>query len=98
MQYIRIVSVPKGNAPLAIRKQWLGLKLPLAANSDAKLFQNGVKRRHRQNDGYVVNATQALSVLYQSSPKGWNWWRRNLPPAPNNQLVFAKNDCELFKE
>lgn len=98
MQYIRIISVPKGNAPLSIRKQWLGLKLPLDGGLDTKSAQKNIKRRHRLKDGFVVNAAQALTVLNKSSPMAGNWWRRNLPPVPDNQLVFAKEDCKLINE
>jgi len=96
MQFIRIISIPKGNAPLSIRRQWLGLKLPLATASNPR----SDKEDERQNEGeeYVVNADQALSVLYKSSPKTANLLRRNLPPVPNNQIVFAKNICELISD
>jgi hypothetical protein len=99
MKYIHIISIPKGDAPLSIRKKWLRLKLPLVENLSSKSVQCGVNGNPPKNEGgYAVNAAQALIILDQSSPKAANWWRRNLPPVPSCELVFAKDVCELIVE
>ena len=42
--FIRIVSVPPGEAPLWVRERWVGLKLPLAGRdpSPREVFTSGV--------------------------------------------------------
>jgi hypothetical protein len=36
MQYIRIIAVPPGEAPVEVREQWVGLELPLNEKRGAR--------------------------------------------------------------
>jgi hypothetical protein len=96
MNYIRIISIPNGKAPRFVRRAWLGLELPFITPADATPIPTTAARLIQSNGGYIVKATEALTVLYRSSPKAANWWRRNLPPSPNNEFVFERENCELI--
>ena len=94
-QYIRIVAIPPGEAPLWVREKWVGLELPLAdGGSVVQVFTSGVLSgprnrllaiiwglfgRLKVQAGYPVYVREALSILKQTTPEAEKWWRENVP-------------------
>ena len=98
---VRIVGVPSGDAPLEIRKQWLGLELPLMpGRSDTyQVAGRGVlsgKPLAESIIGYLVSAHEAVEILASRSPDAAKWWRTFAPSyiAPGKSLVFDEFVCE----
>src|SRR5438105_1331985 len=59
---LKVIKTPEGEAPLEIRKQWVGLVLPGAPSSS---FEIGLesKTRTRTRPHYAVPRTQAIEAL-----------------------------------
>lgn len=96
MASIRIINVPPGEAPLAIRQAWVGLELPLRRKRPGRYFAAGVLSgprsvgetlkcllgfRYRIHSGYVVPTLPAVELLERSNPAAARWWRDNAPHA-----------------
>lgn len=105
MPWIQIIRTPLGEAPLHVREQWLGLKLPLAPDR-AEVFQvraAGVKSGKELPDsciGYSVLATDAVGILEKKSSDAANWWRENTPELllRGRRFIFDEYACELLEE
>jgi hypothetical protein len=94
-QYIRIVAIPPGEAPLWVREKWVGLELPLADGGGiVQVFTSGVLSgprnrllaiiwgllgRLKVQAGYPVYVEEALSILKHTAPEAATWWRENVP-------------------
>ena len=98
---VRIVGVPSGDAPLEIRKQWLGLELPLMPGRSGayQVAGGGVlsgKRLAEPMIGYLVSAHEAVEILASKAPDAAKWWRTFAPShiAPGKSLVFDEYVCE----
>jgi hypothetical protein len=94
-RYIRIITIPPGEAPLWVREKWVGLELPLADGDNvAQVFTSGVlsgprnqllaiiwglSGRLKVQSGYPVYVKEALGILEQTAPGAAMWWRENVP-------------------
>jgi hypothetical protein len=92
---IRIIKVPSGQAPLEVRKAWLGLELEVAKG----IFigeQHGVLGGQSNGPaGYPVESVYAIETLRQKNPVAAKWWDDNFDPAESQWLLFRESDCEL---
>ena len=94
MESIRIVSVPPGEAPIAIREAWVGLELPSLRKRPGRYLGSGVLSGPRSiaeslirlltfraafHGGYIVPVLPAVEVLERSDPAAARWWRENTP-------------------
>lgn len=98
---VRIISIPPGEAPLAVRTAWVGLILPL---TDSQVVPDrqvayGVMSGARTDSpaGFAVNGSRAVQVLSQADPKAAQWWRENAPQVfeQGYELVFPAEVCEM---
>jgi hypothetical protein len=100
---IRIVSLPPGEAPFAIRLAWVGLELPLAGGQSRAetLSASGVLSEEsvEATPAYAVEGSVAVQRLNLVSPEAAAWWRENAPHvlAPGYLLVFPADVCELLQ-
>ena len=101
VNWVRIVGIPSGEAPLEIRKQWLGLELPLmpGRSSVYQVGAGGLLSGKAAADpiiGYLVSAHEAVEILASKSPDAAKWWRLFAPShiAPGKSLVFDEYVCE----
>jgi hypothetical protein len=92
-QFIRIVAVPPGEAPLWVREKWVGLCLPVADSRGLReAYVSGVlagpRNRLRalswrflgkldRRPGYAVYVRDAVSELEKTAPDAAAWWRQN---------------------
>ncbi|MBL6752012.1 MAG: hypothetical protein ISP90_15945 [Nevskia sp.] len=99
MAKIRIVSVPAGEAPEWVRKEWVGLEIPVfELNVRGTEGVLGGKAAPENEGGYGVDVTDALRTLEAKSSAAAEWWSNlisSLDPVPQ-QLVFGRNFCELI--
>lgn len=107
--YIRITSVPPGEAPLAVREQWVGLILPLAKpglrNSASFGVLSGPKTAEgalsavrsgnvKRTIGYYVFGAAAVEILSKSSPAAARWWRDNVPSlTEQTSVLIFQQEC-----
>ena len=92
-QYIRIVAIPSGEAPLWVREKWLGLCLPVADDRGSrKAYVSGVLSGPRnrfiafawrflgklsRQSGYAVYVRDAVSELEKTAPDAAAWWKND---------------------
>jgi hypothetical protein len=105
MPWIKIIRTPPGEAPIHIREQWLGLKLPLAPGRPEVYEARGAsittgKELPEPHIGYLVLAAEAVGILEKKSPDAAKWWRQNIPELLRNgrRLIFDEYACELIEE
>ena len=107
--YIKITSVPPGEAPLYIRQEWVGLCLPLALPGLRRSRIFGVLSRPKTKlglyiarkmgkletkAGYAVLTVTAIEMLGMKSPFAAAWWRKTLPQAPSSlDLLMFAPKC-----
>ncbi len=93
MSSIKIVSMPPGQAPEEVRKEWVGLVIPLP-DQETGGHQIGVRGGKAQNaGGYQVDTKQALQLLNEKAPTAAEWFLMNA--MLSSRLVFSKEVCEL---
>lgn len=96
MERFKIIAMPPGQAPEWVRKEWIGLELPMIP-MESVLFQVGVFGGTPEKlDGYPADAQVAIDLLSKKSPKAAEWWRDNAPHVLADSLVFKKEVCEVI--
>ena len=95
-RYIKITDIPPGPAPKWVRKEWMGLVLPIIG--ERTLVTNvGVSSGKAQTPGgYDVLFEDAMNALKKKSPRSVKWWFDNYPTKPAS-LVFRKEICRLVE-
>ena len=90
-QYIRIVAIPPGEAPLWVREKWVGLHLPVADGRGPReayvsgalsaprnrllAFTSRVLGNLSKQNGYPVYVRDAINELEKVAPDAAAWWR-----------------------
>lgn len=91
---VEVVSPPAGEAPLEVRKAWVGLRIPLAKGetgvrvaaarrmlADQQSLQRMIRRFLLGPYGiyYSVETQTAFALLRNWSPASYAWWCENTP-------------------
>ncbi len=97
MSSIKIIAVPPGSlAPYSIRKQWVGLQIPLV--TDEQLRQNplsGFRQGNQNSGGYLVLRSEAIAALEAAGHLfEAGYWEGVTAGA---YLQFKKDVCELVE-
>lgn len=101
---IKIVKVPRGEAPEPTRQSWVGLELPLApghphgAHSFDGVYGVVTQRLVEPFRGFAVHTSDAMRVLEAQHPEAARWWRENLDRSGRDLLIFREEECELVGE
>ena len=100
-QKIKFIGVPPGQAPDWVRKEWIGVEVPLIEgpplNPALLAGALGGKADPRSFGGYRVEPVVAFAALREKSPEAADWWETRFPPGRSGlvELVFARDVCEL---
>ncbi len=78
--HIRITEVPDGEAPIWVRKAWVGLIIPVVGITD---------------EYYEVLQTEAMGPLVQGSVKAYLWWIEHDYPKFNECFGFKIRQAEI---
>ena len=108
MPKIRIITIPPGQAPLEVRKEWVGAVMPLLPRQDIVGIETGVLggEPDPQNvDGYRVDTDEAIcSLVERNTPdakRAADWWIDWKENTRNGRmccaLVFSKDVCALVQ-
>lgn len=98
MAQIKIIAVPRGEAPLGIRQQWVEMILPVAENLPPDTLVIGVlsgKLEPKNQKGYSVETTVAIQELEKKSPGAARWWRAVIPATIPTWLSFSPDVCQF---
>ena len=82
MASFRIVSTPRGQAPEEVRREWVGLVLPLkdSLNPGEGSHERNFNLERQQARSFVtVPVRTALEELAKKSQKAAQWFYENLP-------------------
>jgi hypothetical protein len=100
MGIIEIIKIPPGEAPESVRKEWVGLKLPLVDELPTTIGHFGVvgvkSKRPVSSGGYPVDTKTAVEILEKKSPEAAAWWKENLDFRFYPILVFAEGCAKLL--
>ncbi len=99
MAKIRIVGVPPGQAPDWVRKEWIGVEIPLVGSLPERgllIGARGGEPDPRSKNGHTVTLAEALTALRVKSPKAAEWWDNCLVAQVGQKLVFARDVCEVI--
>ncbi|KKR70566.1 MAG: hypothetical protein UU13_C0003G0010 [Candidatus Nomurabacteria bacterium GW2011_GWB1_40_7] len=94
MVNIKILAVPPGEAPLEVRKQWVGLTLP-AERLPNNFPLAGVVTGNpvKETGGYAVVPSVAIKELERNNLPAAEWWKIHLSRRAKH-LVFDGSVCE----
>ncbi len=97
---LRIVAVPSGEAPEAIRRAWVGVAIPLRRAVSQPVTQDTIgvlsKEKTGRMTGYALTGSEAVEALRARNQKAATWWEDNAPHvlAPGYILLFPTEVCE----
>lgn len=93
MTKIKIIDVPPGFAPEHIRKQWVGIEIPLAQNP----IPEGKEVARIGNDnagGYQVKGVDAVKALKEAGKdEAADFWE----DYSSGNFKFKKEVCEVIE-
>lgn len=95
---IRIIAIPAGEAPLWVRKAWVGLELEVEVYRGST---KGVVTGYPSADsvkGYAVRFEIALHALLHYNAQASAWWHQNnqTKHRPDRMLIFKPEDCQVL--
>lgn len=93
---IKIVRLPKGEAPEEVRKAWVGCKLPITDFAEFHLAEEVLSRKPRLKKGFFVHALSALAILKEKSQAAAEWFERNMELTSSNYFCFNEKECEII--
>jgi hypothetical protein len=98
LEYVRVTEVPRGEAPLEIRKAWVGVVLPTLGGNKPKLLEEyGALTRNPYGtiSGYSIDGRTAIEMLAKYDSNAANWWRENAPHTtqPGYYFIFPVESC-----
>ena len=94
----KAICIPAGEAPLHIRKKWIGCgELPVSA-----IHNNGgitgvlTGKQSRDHDGivYSVDQEEAIEILSQTYPEAAAWWNDHGYPKKDQNFCFRQDEIE----
>ena len=98
---IRIIDTPPGQAPEWVRKEWVGVELPVEekAPGPEEGIQYGIRGGKPENlGGYFVLTPDAISLLRKKSPEAARWWEINVDLDSVTRFVFKREVCEIIPD
>lgn len=106
---IKITKVPKGEAPLWVRRQWIGCELPVHKHfhdcGHVPVYVRGVKTGNstlQKSDGFDIAQTEALWQLEKKGTKtalkALKWWRDNGFPSSRECFRFDSDCAEVTEK
>lgn len=94
MSKIKIISTPPGFAPEEIRKQWVGIEIPIMGIENPKTAGN-IRTGTENLGGYEVSPKEAVDALKKAGKdEAVEFWT---PYTSAPKFVFKKEVCELIE-
>ena len=101
MASFRIVSIPRGQAPEEVRKEWIGVVLPLkeSFNPGEGAHERNFSLERQQARSFVtVPVKAALEELAKKSRAAAQWFYKNLPDFWFDQdFSFGVDEIEILE-
>src|SRR3989338_5137911 len=101
MTSLRIVSTPRGQAPEEVRKEWIGVVLPLKESfnpGEGAHERNFSLERQQERFFVTVPVMTALKELEKKSSAAAQWVYDNLPELWfDRDFSFGINEVEILE-
>lgn len=99
---VRIIKTPAGEAPLWVRKEWVGLLLPCDPylgfpDNDGESGVITKKKAPRARTGFSVSQEKAIMILEEHDPKAAQWWKSHGFPKKGQSFGFGEDEAEIVK-
>lgn len=92
MPSIKIIAVPPGFAPLDIRKEWVGVEIPLPASVDDP--PGNLRTGTANIGGYTVRKPDAIEALRKAGKEeAAKWWASS---RLGLHLQFKREACQFI--
>ncbi len=91
-----ITSVPSGEAPLEVRKAWVGLEMPINCIHDFGCLGVLTGKPSEGQIRYWVSQDEALQILNKVHPDAATWWYQHGYPHFGNSFGFLENEIRVF--
>jgi hypothetical protein len=93
----KILNLPKGEAPLEIREQWVGVTVPVAeVLGDRVGFGVFTYAEVKMENAIAVSLPEAVQALRSADkPDAADWWEK-MPQNQQSQLLFEESWGELI--
>jgi hypothetical protein len=92
LKSIKIIETPPGFASEEIRKQWVGVTIPLLPDVETEAARRMFKPSE-SSGGHIVDGHEAVEALVSAGRHdAASFWAR---PHPPRYLQFAQNVCEV---
>lgn len=94
---VRVIRVPEGDAPLEIRKQWVGCELPVYKILRENSYGYGVLSGEPKllSRGVVIRIDRAIPILAERSPEAAQWFIEHIPLSMH--LCFQDHEVEVLE-
>jgi hypothetical protein len=93
MSSIKIISTPPGQAPEEVRKEWVGLVIPMPKQETGGTQRGVLGGKPQNTNGYQVDTLVALEILRGKSPDAAQWFLDNA--FLGGRFAFAREACEV---
>lgn len=97
---VRFIDVPKGEAPLEIRRCWVGLEVPclcyqgqLPFSPDSGTFGAVSGKRLEFEPKYIISQYSAIEELAKAHPHAAEFWNRLGYPQSPVALFSFNTEC-----
>ena len=99
MKKFKIIDIPNGEAPLWVRKEWVGMILPIAENPPLNPCYIGVLGGTVTDSGekyYPVEIETAICLLEEERLEASKWWIDISSKKFIKFLFFEEKVCQLL--
>ena len=92
---VKVISIPVGEAPERVRREWVGLEL-LASDEQCDKTEVGIESLEDIPHRYHIHVPSkaAIEVLAKKSLEAADWFRRLVPP--DVDLSFGRDEVEVL--
>lgn len=101
MASFRVTSIPRGQAPENVRKEWIGVVLPLKDHftPGGRVHERNFKLERQAERAFVtVPVRAALAELAKKNPQAAQWFYYNLADFWFDQdFSFGANEVEIME-
>lgn len=93
---IKIIKIPPGFTPEKIRKEWVGVTIPLATRENYRQHPpSGIRIGDENIGGFEVAAEDAIKALQDAGKnRAAGFWKELF--SPGDYFIFRKDVCELI--
>ncbi|MCK5059819.1 MAG: hypothetical protein KAR00_01565 [Candidatus Pacebacteria bacterium] len=96
---LKIIRTPKGEAPLKIRKKWVGIQMRyLFFDPQSSSLGTFSETPQECRGEYFVSQLEAILALKKKSPDVALWWKKHgFPESQGSLFCFGKDEVQILK-